>query len=102
MSYLAIARSVVTGYERNELHERSQPLGTTSAIAPEGADDRNELHERSPTPELASMHVPHPSPRDVPVPRQVFHDPGPVTASVPPAGWDGLLCRECPWPAFCS
>jgi hypothetical protein len=26
----------------------------------------------------------------------------PVEPSVPPAGWDGLLCAECPWPAFCS
>jgi hypothetical protein len=96
MSYLAIARSVVTGYERNEFHERSQPLGAISAIALDAADERNEFHERSPIPEVASMHVAPPSPRDVLVPR------GPVTASVPPAGWDGRLCRACPWPAFCG
>ena len=26
----------------------------------------------------------------------------PVTASTPPAGWDGGLCDGCPWPLLCG
>ena len=45
MSYLAIARAVVTGYERNESDERSPTSGRAETLP---HDERNELDERSP------------------------------------------------------
>ena len=51
MSYLNIARSAVTGYERNEINERT-PRGGALGNAP---DERNERNEKTPEVEAAAM-----------------------------------------------
>lgn len=72
MSYLALARSVPTEDERNEMDEKSPAGG------------RAEHRDHAALTFAPFLRVGEP-----------------ITATTPPAGWDGTLCGDCQWPDLC-
>lgn len=88
MSYLDIARTVGSDYERNEKNEESPLLGSGQSTGQRSLYEINERNEKSPQ-RLKGLVWMHVSRED-------------VEASKPPADWDGVVPDECRWPGLCQ
>ena len=94
MTYLAIARAVITGNEINEKTPITAPLSTGGeAVTPY---EKNEIDEKRSAPDAEATALG----LDPSLP-WVRVSTAPVAATLPPTGWEGTLPAGCGVPAVC-